>query len=225
MPQEFIQSSLIRPAPIYTSTENQRLDFFGQNNDFPSIQKEYLPPNQYNPSLSPKNEFSARREESTARPKLFFGREPSTTQKPNFFPNDRVEKNEETLRVQGLPSENANNFGNGITVNVGSQRGESTPENSYGVPEDNLYNSPENYQDQSSDIEENNQEIVSKGNYYILTEDNTLQKVSYQTKQSDKNSEDNKFTAELKYEDVEPISDPVFAYNKNGQLIRILRKK
>lgn len=262
MPQEFIPSALVRPAPaVYPVVDNregvrrENLDFFGQTNVIsqgspnqyvPPTQ--YVPPGQYVPSPDPRNVFTSRREQSTDRPNFFFGREPSTPKsnlfprrdgvspRPNFprEPEQQIPNREDDLlKVQGLPNSDPNNF-DGLKVNVGSQ-GELTPGRAYGAPEETGYIAPDYYKDQlentyisSENLKEesdNEEEVVSKGQYYILTDDNTLQKVSFETKKSDKDVQDNTFTAELKYQPVEPIADPVYAYNKKGQLVRILRKK
>lgn len=235
--------------------KRENLDFFGQTNVISQGSpnqyvppNQYAPPGQYVPSPDPRNVFTSRREQSTDRPNFFFGRKPSP--RSNIFPRregvpprpifprepeQQIPNTEDDfLKVQGLPNSDPNNFEDGLKVNVGSQ-GELTPEKAYGAPEESRYIAPENYKDQpentytsSENLKEesdNEEEVVSKGQYYILTDDNTLQKVSFETKQSDKDVQDNTFTAELKYQPVEPIADPVYAYNKKGQLVRILRKK
>lgn len=63
------------------------------------------------------------------------------------------------------------------------------------------------------------------GQYYILGKDNTLQRVVYETTQNEEDIESNGFTAQLKYEPVEPIRDPIYAYDDNGKLVRIYNKK
>lgn len=65
----------------------------------------------------------------------------------------------------------------------------------------------------------------SSGQYYILGKDNTLQRVVYETTQTEDDIENNGFTAQLKYEPVEPIRDPIYAYDDNGKLIRVYNKK
>ncbi|XP_055372678.1 putative uncharacterized protein DDB_G0272516 [Condylostylus longicornis] len=63
--------------------------------------------------------------------------------------------------------------------------------------------------------------INRNGQYYILSPDNMLQRVLFMTTP---NKGDTGFTAQLRYMPVEPIRDPIYAYNENGQLIRIFRK-
>ncbi|XP_058067381.1 uncharacterized protein LOC131216818 [Anopheles bellator] len=62
------------------------------------------------------------------------------------------------------------------------------------------------------------------GQYYILSPDNTLQRVMYTAAQTDDDRLVNGFSAQLKYSPVEPISDPIYAYDEQGQLVRIYKK-
>lgn len=64
----------------------------------------------------------------------------------------------------------------------------------------------------------------TNGQYYILTKDNTLQRVVYQTAQTEDDIINNGFTAQLRYAPVEPIRDPIYAYNTQGQLVKIYNK-
>lgn len=65
----------------------------------------------------------------------------------------------------------------------------------------------------------------TNGQYYILGKDKTLQRVIYTTTQTDEDIVNNGFTAQLRYAPVEPIRDPIYAYDTQGQLVRIYRKK
>lgn len=65
----------------------------------------------------------------------------------------------------------------------------------------------------------------TNGQYYILSKDNTLQRVVFTTTQTDDDRLHDGFSAQLRYEPVEPIQDPVYAYDADGQLIRIYNKK
>lgn len=65
---------------------------------------------------------------------------------------------------------------------------------------------------------------VNNGQYYILAEDNTLQRVVYMTSQTEDDRRNNGFTAQLQYAPVEPIRDPIYAYDAQGQLVRIYNK-
>lgn len=65
----------------------------------------------------------------------------------------------------------------------------------------------------------------TNGQYYILDKENTLQRVVYTTTQTEDDRRHDGFTAQLRYESVEPIRDPVYAYGAQGQLVRIYNKK
>lgn len=45
------------------------------------------------------------------------------------------------------------------------------------------------------------------------------------TSQTEDDRRNNGFTAQLRYSPVEPIKDPVYGYNEQGQLVRIYKKK
>lgn len=60
--------------------------------------------------------------------------------------------------------------------------------------------------------------IANSGQYYVLGQDNTLQKVSFNTQ---RDTQTNGFTAQLRYAPVEPIRDPIYAYNAQGQLVKV----
>uniref|UniRef100_A0A182FT99 TPR_REGION domain-containing protein n=2 Tax=Anopheles albimanus TaxID=7167 RepID=A0A182FT99_ANOAL len=62
------------------------------------------------------------------------------------------------------------------------------------------------------------------GQYYILSPDNTLQRVVYSATQTDEDRLVNGFSAQLKYAPVEPIRGPVYTYNEQGQLCACLTK-
>ncbi|XP_055531311.1 uncharacterized protein LOC129722101 [Wyeomyia smithii] len=61
------------------------------------------------------------------------------------------------------------------------------------------------------------------GQYYILGKDNNLQRVKFSTSQSEEDRRQMGFTAQLRYSPVEPIQGPVYAYNEQGQLVRIYK--
>lgn len=63
--------------------------------------------------------------------------------------------------------------------------------------------------------------VSNNGQYYILGEDNVLQRVVYMTARDQRT---NGFSAKLQYEPVEPIRDPIYAYDQLGQLVRIYNK-
>uniref|UniRef100_A0A182YCD7 DUF4794 domain-containing protein n=1 Tax=Anopheles stephensi TaxID=30069 RepID=A0A182YCD7_ANOST len=62
------------------------------------------------------------------------------------------------------------------------------------------------------------------GQYYILAPDNTLQRVVFSTMVTDEDRQVNGFSAQLKYSPVDPIRDPVYTYDEQGQLVRIYKK-
>lgn len=84
-------------------------------------------------------------------------------------------------------------------------------------------------QDDSEDEDTTDPTIVAvsnaSGQYYILGKDNTLQRVVYEAIQTEDDAANNGFTAQLRYSPVEPIRDPVYGYDDDGQLIRIFNKK
>lgn len=65
----------------------------------------------------------------------------------------------------------------------------------------------------------------ASGRYYLLGKDNTLQRVVYQTMQTEDDRTMNGFTAHLHYSPVEPIRDPIYGYDDKGHLVRIYNKK
>lgn len=65
---------------------------------------------------------------------------------------------------------------------------------------------------------------VSNGQYYILGQDNTLQRVIYMTSQTEEDLRRNGFTAQLRYEPVQPIRDPIYAYDAQGHLVKVYNK-
>lgn len=65
---------------------------------------------------------------------------------------------------------------------------------------------------------------ASTGQYYVLAPDNTLQRVTFYTRPSE-DDRGNGFTAQLRYEPVQPIRDPIYAFNEQGQLVRVYNKK
>ncbi|XP_017468464.1 PREDICTED: uncharacterized protein LOC108360615 [Rhagoletis zephyria] len=66
---------------------------------------------------------------------------------------------------------------------------------------------------------------ATRGQYYVLGPDNRLQLVRFSTTQSEEEARNNSgFTAQLRYTPVGEINDPVFKYNGQGQLVRIVKK-
>lgn len=111
------------------------------------------------------------------------------------------------------------------------------PNNQYGPPPSAQF-PPESEVDAETETEEAATEDTTtddpviaianagtNGQYYILGKDNTLQRVVYSTTQTEDDRTHDGFTAQLRYEPVEPIRDPVYAFDAQGQLVRIYNKK
>uniref|UniRef100_A0A1I8P8T8 DUF4794 domain-containing protein n=1 Tax=Stomoxys calcitrans TaxID=35570 RepID=A0A1I8P8T8_STOCA len=73
-------------------------------------------------------------------------------------------------------------------------------------------------------LQENTSDRITQGQYFVVNPDQTIQKVQFTTKQSDQEAETNDFTAELKYTKVGELKDPLYKYNAEGQLVRIVKK-
>lgn len=67
--------------------------------------------------------------------------------------------------------------------------------------------------------------VANSGQYYVLAPDNTLQKVTFYTRQTEDDRRSNGFTAELRYAPVQPIRDPIYAYNDQGQLVKVYNNR
>lgn len=130
-------------------------------------------------------------------------------------------------------------------VQFGRQE-QAQPTQSYGVPDEDETDSgnqdlpeepnPTNVPDSNNDDEDNQKEqdptsgrpVIAiansfSGQYYVLGQDNTLQRIMYATSQSDDDRRNMGFSAQLRYSQVEPIRGPVYAYNEQGQLVRIYK--
>ncbi|XP_022224566.2 uncharacterized protein LOC111075536 [Drosophila obscura] len=70
----------------------------------------------------------------------------------------------------------------------------------------------------SADQQQSN---IREGRYYIVAKDNKIQRVSFRSLQKVDGDED--FTAQLRYSTVGQLQDPVYRYNSQGQLERILK--
>lgn len=66
--------------------------------------------------------------------------------------------------------------------------------------------------------------VANSGQYYVLAPDNTLQKVTFYTRQTEEDRRNNGFTAELRYAPVQPIREPIYAYNEQGQLVQVYNR-
>lgn len=106
------------------------------------------------------------------------------------------------------------------------------PEQQYGAPQQQPEPQAPEFQGAVEDNEEDAEDVSgpaisvanavsNNGQYYILGEDNVLQRVVYMTA---RDQSTNGFSAKLKYEPVEPIRDPIYTYDQLGQLVRIYNK-
>lgn len=64
------------------------------------------------------------------------------------------------------------------------------------------------------------EQVVQRGIYYLYHPDGLLQKIVYTTKADVQNTG---FSAQLKYQDVEPLKDPIYTYDPETQLLRQIR--
>lgn len=137
-------------------------------------------------------------------------------------------------------------FGRQVQQPLQPQQPQQLPAQTYGTPDQDSEEQPEEVlptttvQPESDDDDDQDQDdqdeqtddagrtVVAvanafSGQYYILGADNTLQRVTYATSQDDEDLRNMGFTAQLRYAPVEPITGPVYAYNEQGQLVRIYK--
>ncbi|XP_016995011.1 uncharacterized protein [Drosophila takahashii] len=98
----------------------------------------------------------------------------------------------------------------------------SRPSNQYGPPDPKfkIIYPDEEEPATPKDSAGNQQPKIREGRYFVISEDNKLQRVTFSSQQND-NDED--FTAQLSYSTVGQLKDPVYRYNNQGQLMRILK--
>ncbi|KAH8290141.1 hypothetical protein KR054_000327, partial [Drosophila jambulina] len=98
----------------------------------------------------------------------------------------------------------------------------SRPANQYGAPDPGfkIVYPDEEEPATSKDSAEPNQSSIREGRYFIISQDNTLQRVTFSSEQ---NGNDEDFTARLTYSTVGQLKDPVYRYNSQGQLERVLK--
>ncbi|XP_017146148.1 uncharacterized protein LOC108158402 [Drosophila miranda] len=118
---------------------------------------------------------------------------------------------------EGLPNSNLGNSPN---------RNSLRPSNQYGAPNPDpnpafkiIY--PDDEESSTSDSANQRQSNVREGRYYIVSKDNKIQRVSFRALQ--KVDDDDDFTAQLRYSTVGQLQDPVYRYNSQGQLERVLK--
>ncbi|XP_023167457.1 uncharacterized protein LOC111597128 [Drosophila hydei] len=96
---------------------------------------------------------------------------------------------------------------------------ETTPSPQYGTPADGTFRidyPEEEVPAPSSDLQRSK---IKEGRYYIVADDNKLQRVLYRTVQTAGDD----LTAQLRYSAVGKLQDPVYKYNSQGQLERVLK--
>lgn len=54
---------------------------------------------------------------------------------------------------------------------------------------------------------------VAKGQYYLLQPNGKLQKINYETTQTEEEVKNNEFSSQLIYQNIEPLTGPIFTYN------------
>lgn len=207
------QSITEQPANEYlppTTTE--------QEPDLDPIRVQGLPDNQF-------KDFQRVNQQQTAKVNTDRRANPAPQQQQPFFPLSG--------QLRALPA----NFQFGRQIQAQPQ-----PAQTYGVPdqddtdqeteeqpEDAIQTTPQPDADDDEDDQNTDGRTVLavansfSGQYYILGTDNTLQRVTYATSQSDDDIRKMGFTAQLRYAPVEPITGPVYAYNEEGQLVRIYK--
>lgn len=159
---------------------------------------------------------------------------------------DEEEQNDETEQTNGRLQAPLNNF---RRLQFGRQQTEVQPQQAYGSPQQ-AYGPPQPKEQEVTDVpdyseededhtesetedasEEDQEPVIAvansatNGQYYVLGQNNLLQKVVFMTSQTEDDRRNNGFTAQLRYSPVEPIKDPVYGYNEQGQLVRIYKRK
>uniref|UniRef100_A0A182MCV3 Uncharacterized protein n=1 Tax=Anopheles culicifacies TaxID=139723 RepID=A0A182MCV3_9DIPT len=141
-------------------------------------------------------------------------------------------------QLRALPAVRANVFQQQVVQPESQVQPQATPAETYGPPEQEeqpeepvTTEQPQVPQDESEDDydEDGGRTVVAvsnsfSGQYYILSPDNTLQRVVFSTMVTDEDRQVNGFSAQLKYSPVDPIRDPVYTYDEQGQLVRIYKK-
>ncbi|XP_034109006.1 uncharacterized protein LOC117571119 [Drosophila albomicans] len=97
---------------------------------------------------------------------------------------------------------------------------QQSPADQYGPPADDSFRIvyPEEEEDSAS-LTQPKSSNIKEGRYYVISPDNKLQRVIYRTEEA----QGDEFTAQLKYSPVGELQDPVYKYNSQGQLERVLK--
>ncbi|XP_017072579.1 uncharacterized protein LOC108108872 [Drosophila eugracilis] len=99
----------------------------------------------------------------------------------------------------------------------------SRPANQYGPPDPQfkiIYPDDEEPVIQKDSVD-SQQPKIREGRYFVISQDNKLQRVTFSSQQNGDNNDD--FTAQLTYSTVGQLKDPVYRYNNQGHLERILK--
>ncbi|XP_023304091.2 putative uncharacterized protein DDB_G0294196 [Lucilia cuprina] len=157
---------------------------------------------------------------------------------PNPSTDERFESQQRPALEYGAPP----NY-NIDPRNAGQQQQQQQPALEYGAPALE-YGAPANSQSQKEEelekqyaldalnvavqnynrLQENNNDRIAQGQYFVVNPDHSIQKVKFTTKKSEDETKQNDFTAELKYTKVGEINDPLYKYTAEGQLVRIVKK-
>ncbi|XP_033154996.1 uncharacterized protein LOC117137594 [Drosophila mauritiana] len=148
-------------------------------------------PNEYVPPIRPGQEV----EITKARVDQF---DPVEKPKPNYLPPKQLDIPEEDIFPPSRPS---------------NQYGPPDPKFKIIYPDDE---EPVT----AKDVVDNQQPKIREGRYFVISQDNRLQRVTFSSQQNE-NAED--FTAQLTYSTVGQLKDPVYRYNSQGQLERVLK--
>ncbi|KMY95240.1 uncharacterized protein LOC6735364 [Drosophila simulans] len=148
-------------------------------------------PNEYVPPIRPGQEV----EITKARVDQF---DPVEKSQPNYLPPKQLNIPEEEILSTSRPS---------------NQYGPPDPKFKIIYPDDE---EPVT----AKDIVDNQQPKIREGRYFVISQDNKLQRVTFSSQQNE-NAED--FMAQLTYSTVGQLKDPVYRYNSQGQLERVLK--
>ncbi|XP_055919476.1 uncharacterized protein LOC129951380 [Eupeodes corollae] len=230
LPNEYFAVQAAQRAPrVELEITKERVDYAGQLTEAnaPQISPNYayLPPDeidetlgvdvvqvqglpnkpgvQFNrfkaPFLNTREYYPYRRISQFRRPQQFSGKTKIINSNSQQFSPVKFPSTQYGIPVVDQPSDTSENQANGYT---------------FPLPE-------EPFNEGSEQIVEGS---VTKGEYFVLTPEKTLQKVSYKTSQTEEEARTNAFTAELKYTPVDKIEGPLYKYNDQGQLVRIYKK-
>lgn len=97
-----------------------------------------------------------------------------------------------------------------------------SPAAQYGAPVDGSFRI--DYPDEENPAPSTDlQSRIEEGRYYIVSADNKLQRVLYRTVKNAEDAAGDGFTAQLRYSSVGELQDPIYKYNSQGQLERVLK--